>query len=46
VPYSELLDRMINLSLKRVREEESLTFTFDTNILNTSSFGGAKGSKR
>ena len=45
VPYKELLDRMIQLSLKRVRTEESLTFTFDTNILNTASFGGSKGSK-
>lgn len=45
IPYKELLDRMIQLSLKRVREEESLTFTFDTNILNSASFGGSKGSK-
>ena len=33
VPYKELLDRMIQLALKRARIEESLTFTFDTNIL-------------
>ena len=33
VPYKELLDRMIQLALKRARVEESLTFTFDTNIL-------------
>ena len=33
VPYKELLDRMIQLALKRTRLEESLTFTFDTNIL-------------
>ena len=33
VPYKELLDRMIQLALKRTRVEESLTFTFDTNIL-------------
>ncbi len=33
VPYKELLDRMIQLALKRTRTEESLTFTFDTNIL-------------
>lgn len=46
IPYSELLDRMISLSLKRVREEESLTFTFDTNILNSSTLSGVKGSKR
>ncbi|MCR4814631.1 MAG: D-alanine--D-alanine ligase [Lachnospiraceae bacterium] len=45
IPYKELLDRMIQLALKRVRMEESLTFTFDTNILNTAGFGGAKGSK-
>lgn len=45
VPYKELLDRMIQLALKRQRIEEELTFSFDTNILNTASFGGAKGSK-
>lgn len=45
IPYKELLDRMIQLALKRVRTEESLTFTFDTNILNSASFGGAKGAK-
>ncbi len=33
VPYKELLDRMIQLALKRTRIEDSLTFTFDTNIL-------------
>ena len=45
VPYKELLDRMIQLSLKRARTEERLTFTFDTNILNSASFGGSKGGK-
>lgn len=45
VPYKELLTRMIKLSLKRVREEESLTFTFDTNILNCQSLGGGKNGK-
>ena len=43
VPYKELLTRMIDLCLKRSRQEESLTFTFDTNILNSASFGGSKG---
>lgn len=43
VPYKELLSRMIDLCLKRARQEESLTFTFDTNILNSASFGGSKG---
>ncbi len=45
IPYKELLDRMITLALKRERTENSLTFTFDTNILNTAGFGGAKGGK-
>lgn len=45
IPYKELLDRMVQLALKRVRTEESLTFTFDTNILNTAGFGGSKGAK-
>ncbi len=46
VPYTELLDRMIQLSLKRQRQEESITFTFDTNILKNANLGGSKGSKR
>ena len=39
VPYKELLDRMIQLALRRTRIEESLTFTFDTNILKTADLG-------
>lgn len=46
VPYTELLDRMIQLSLKRQRAEESITFTFDTNILKNANLGGNKGGKR
>ncbi len=45
VSYKELLDRMIQLSLKRLREEEALTFAFDTNILNQQSLSGMKGAK-
>ncbi|MDD3367835.1 MAG: D-alanine--D-alanine ligase [Lachnospiraceae bacterium] len=45
IQYSELLDRMIQLALKRDREDKSLTFTFDTNILSTQSLSGAKGTK-
>ncbi|MGN0374848.1 MAG: D-alanine--D-alanine ligase family protein [Butyrivibrio sp.] len=45
IPYKELLDRMIQLALKRNREEEDITFTFDTNILNQSTLGGTKGAK-
>ncbi|MBP5264749.1 MAG: D-alanine--D-alanine ligase [Lachnospiraceae bacterium] len=43
IPYKELLDRMIQLAFKRQRTDSALTFTFDTNILNSASFGGSKG---
>jgi len=45
VPYKELLDRMIKLALKRARTEEDITFSFDTNILNSASLGGSKRGK-
>ena len=45
VQYSELLDRMIQLALKRMRTEEALTFTFDTNILASANLGGGKSGK-
>ncbi len=43
--YTTLLDKMIQIALKRARDEANLVFTFDTNILNASSFSGSKGSK-
>ncbi|MQN01871.1 MAG: D-alanine--D-alanine ligase [Lachnospiraceae bacterium] len=45
VPYKDLLDQLIQLALKRARKYQNITFTFDTNILNSASFGGAKGVK-
>ena len=46
VHYKDLLDRMIELALKRKREEDSIVFSFETNLLNMDrSFGGSKGSK-
>ncbi len=45
VSYPELLDRIIELALKRERREKNLTFTFDTNILDSASFGGGKAGK-
>ncbi len=45
IKYKELLDRMIKLAQKRKRTEASLSYSFDTNILQSASFGGAKGSK-
>ncbi len=43
--YSDMLDKVIDLALKRHREEENLTFSFDTNILSGYTTGGLKGSK-
>jgi len=44
--YTDELDKMINLALKRKREDDSIVFSFDTNLLSGNiSFGGAKGSK-
>ena len=45
VKYDELLDRVINLALKRQRENNEITYSFDTNILSGVKLGGMKGSK-
>ena len=45
VKYSQLLDRMITLAFKRERENKSISFSFDTNILENITLGGAKGAK-
>lgn len=49
IPYTKLLDRMIDLALKRVRDEKTVTYAFDTSVLSnctSDALGGAKGSKR
>ena len=43
--YTQLLDRMIQLALKRFRENEKLTFSFETNVLAGVKLGGSKGAK-
>ena len=43
--YTDLLDKLIDLSLKRNREEKNLTFSFDSNILSGVSLNGLKGTK-
>ena len=45
LPYSKLLDRLIDLAIKRRRDEDRVTFSFETNILSQSSLKGMKGSK-
>ena len=43
--YTDLLDQIIQMALKRARKDRAMTFTFQTNILDQNAFGGAKGSK-
>ncbi len=45
VKYTQLLSRMIDLALKRAREQERVTYTFDTNVLAAVKLGGTKGAK-
>ncbi|MBO4220741.1 MAG: D-alanine--D-alanine ligase [Clostridia bacterium] len=43
IKYPELLDRLVSIALKHKREEDSLAFSFETNILSLT--GGKLGSK-
>jgi D-alanine-D-alanine ligase len=43
VSYKELLNRCVEIANKNERRQRSITFSFDTNVLNTASLAGAKG---
>ena len=43
--YSQLLDIMVTLAIKRDRELRNLNFTFESNILAEAKLGGGKGGK-
>lgn len=43
VKFSELLDNVVTLALKRKREEDTVTYSFDTNVLAGVKLGGSKG---
>ena len=45
VKYTQLLERLIQLALKRYREREKIIYSFDTNILAMGGSFGSKGSK-
>lgn len=45
VSYKELLDKIINIALKRNRNESEITYSFDSNILSMGAARGTKGSK-
>ena len=44
----DLLDKLIDLALKRKREDQNMTFSFESNILAgyENGFGGTKGKLR
>lgn len=41
--YSDLLEKMIELALKRERKNKTINFSFDSNILSNAKIGGMKG---
>lgn len=43
VKFDELMESMINLALKRNREKENVSYSFDTNVLAGIKLGGSKG---
>ena len=46
VSFKDLLDEMIKLAFRRAEKRAEMTSSFDTNLLQTASFGGTKGAKR
>lgn len=44
--YPELIDRLVQIALRRKRREASITYAFDTNLLSSGAFSGSKGQKR
>lgn len=45
IQYDEQLDKMIQLALKREREQKSVSYSLDTNILSGVTLNGIKGTK-
>lgn len=45
IKYPKLLDRMIEIALKREREQSNLTYSFESNVLAGVTLNGSKGSK-
>lgn len=45
ISYTELLDKLIQLALKKNREEKELIYSFDSNILAGYTLNGLKGTK-
>ena len=40
--YPDLLEKLIQLAIKRTREQEDIIFSFESNILNLVNLSGSK----
>lgn len=45
IKYKDMLDELIDIAIKRHREKNKLTFSYDTNLLSKNSLLGLKGAK-
>lgn len=45
VPFTQLMDRLVQLALDRERRQSTMTFSYETNLLQTYSETSAKGAK-
>jgi D-alanine-D-alanine ligase len=45
LPFTELMDKLVELALERERRRSRMTFSYSTNLLETYSESGAKGAK-
>lgn len=43
--YKDMLDKLINIAMKRYRRHEKINYSFDTNILSMGGSFGSKGTK-
>ena len=44
--FTELMDELVRIALDRKRRRDRMTFSYDTNLLETYNDGGAKGMKK
>ena len=45
LPFTKLIDRLVSLALRRRRDQDSKTLTYDQNIFSMGGLRGAKGTK-
>ena len=46
MPFTKLMDRLVEIALERQRTQERMTYSYDTNLLATYNDSGTKGSKQ